>query len=235
MNDACVPLMKMHYWIWNNSINVILKNVREIISRYQLSKDNKEGFLRLRHDYNEGILRNEPALFCLIMHAFNYSLHLNNAGEFNAPSGAGRSYFNPSLENKLVQAHKEIEKYMEDINTNVQFYNMDFEKVYRTTGNNVYFVDPPYSATISKQPYRVGGLRWTEDHDRRLFALLDSINARGDLFVFTNCMVNNGVHNLPLENWAPKYTLHPVRVDYTNSSYQRKNAGETQEVIITNF
>lgn len=235
VNDACKPLMDLHYWIWNNNIHVILKNVREIINRYELSKDNKEGFLRLRHDYNEGILRNAPALYCLITHAFNYSLHLNKNLDFNAPSGAGRSYFNNSLENKLVLAHEEITKYMEADNVNVQFSSVDFEKVTGATGKCVYFVDPPYSATISKQPYRVGGLSWTEEHDRRLFSLLDSINEKGDFFMFTNCLVNNGVHNRPLSEWSQKYTVVPVRVDYTNCSYQRKNAGDTQEVIIKNF
>ena len=55
---------------------------------------------------------------------------------------------------------------------------------------------------------------------------------------FTNAISNNGVTNTILENWIANhdnYVVTPVSIDYTNCSYQRKNGGRTDEVIITNF
>lgn len=40
-------------------------------------------------------------LYCLLTHAFNYQIVFNSKGEYNMPSGAGRSYFSPQLEEKL--------------------------------------------------------------------------------------------------------------------------------------
>ena len=60
----------------------------------------------------------------------------------------------------------------------------------------------------------------------------------GNYFVFTNAISNNGVTNTILENWIAShdnYVVTPVSIDYTNCSYQRKNGGRTDEVIITNF
>ena len=101
--------------------------------------------------------------------------------------------------------------------------------------NAVFYADPPYSACISKHPYRVGNIKWTADEDRRLFECLDYINKNGGKFILSNVLTNNGVHNIPLKNWASSYVVNPIEVSYQNSSYQRKNNGKTEEVLITNF
>lgn len=99
----------------------------------------------------------------------------------------------------------------------------------------VFFIDPPYSASISKHPYRIGNLKWTEDDDRKLFEYMDKIDELGGKFVFTNVFENNGIQNLPLQEWSKEYNVQHVNVDYTNCNYQRLNKGNTDEVIITNF
>lgn len=237
-------LVKLHNWIEYYPLSKILKEIDNIISIYELSKTNKEGFLRLREKYNNDINNGgifDPAeLYCLITHAYNYQLHTNKNNEFNAPSGAGRSYFNPALRQKLINMKEYIDKQIAsgkrimitggDCMDFVHCLNYEngFEDV-------VFYVDPPYSASISKHPYRMGNIKWTADEDRKLFECLDFIDSKNGKFIFSNVTSNNGVTNFPLLNWADSYKVNPIAVDYTNCSYQRKNNGKTEEVIITNF
>lgn len=239
--DKCSELVRLHNWIICSPLDKVLAEINKIIADYDLSKDNKEGFLKLREDYNGWVTRggfNPAMLFCLITHAYNYQLHTNKKGEFNAPSGAGRSWFNPSLRKKLINIREHVEEHKD---TNFLFIagdGMDFVRCLKYENgfkDVVFYVDPPYSACISKHPYRVGNIKWNEDEDRKLFECLDYIHENKGRFIFSNVLSNNGVHNIPLKRWADSYYIHPIAVDYENCSYQRKNGGKTEEVIITNF
>ena len=233
--DACKELISMHNWVKQHmSAESLLADIDLIISAYTLDKKNKEGFLRLREDYNAyarcgGLSPRQ--LYALITHSFNYSLQTNKSGEFNVPFGKDKSCFNKSLRKKLTNWKNALDEVK-----NITFTSGDFDN-YRDFTNCILFVDPPYSASISKHPYRIGNIKWTEEEDRRLFKYLDYMGNSGNLFIFTNATENNGTTNLPLLHWIDKhkYTSTPVSVDYTGCNYQRKNNGKTNEVIITNF
>lgn len=238
--DKCEELIKIHNWIMFTPTENILTDIYTVIDQYKLSKINKDGFLSLRTDFNNLVNQgtfSAPMLYCLIMHSFNYSLHLNKKGEFNAPFGKERSCFSSAMQNKLI-AFKEYMDKLKDKNFLITAqdsleYASKLVPEYLHTA--VFFIDPPYSASISKHPYRVGNVSWKEDDDRKLFNLLDWISKNNGRFIFTNVLRNNGKENIPLQEWAKGYNITPVAVDYSNCNYQRKNNGETNEVIITNF
>lgn len=244
--DKCAELIKIHDWIASTPLDKLLEQIRTTIDKYELSKENKAGFLQLREDYNTGVASNKFSaceLYCLIMHSYNYQLHTNKKREFNAPSGAGRSWFNPSIEKKLINMKNHLSKVKNkpvllsgDV---LSLINKDNETFRKATKNDfskiVFYVDPPYSASVSKHPYRVGNVKWDVDEDRKLFDCLDYIHENNGKFILSNVTTNNGIRNIPLQRWAGKYKLNPIEVQYTNCSYQRKNSGKTEEVIITNF
>lgn len=241
--DVCRELINIHTWIQYTPIENLLSDIAGVIRTYNLSKTNKEGFLKLREDYNRMYasrgLRDPLRLFCLVMHSFNYSLHLNSKGEFNCPAGTGRSYFNESLKQKLIAYKEYLTEASKTSSITFQTYdglNFSWDKVRSEDLKDVVvFADPPYSAAISKHPYRVGSVKWTEDEDRKLLEVLDRVNELGGKFIFTNVFSNNGMTNLPLIKWAENYNTHRVGVDYSNCNYQRSNKGDTDEVIIYNF
>ena len=232
-NDKCAELISIHRWVRNRSKAELFEQIDEIISQYGLNKQNKEGFLKLRRDYNSKLDLNPCQLFALVTHSFNYSLHTNSKGEFNAPFGANRSCFNDSLRKRLGEFKSALDKH----GNNILFNSLDFEHGIEFSGvkDTVYFVDPPYSATKSKQPYRVKGVMWNEKEDARLFDKLDYIHNSGGYFVLTDVISNNGCENVTLKEWAKKYNIEDVSVSYDNASYQRKNLGRTREVIVSNF
>lgn len=254
--DGCPELISLHKWVVESDDPV--GEIKSIIKAYGLSKDNKEGFLALRTAYNsditQGLEGNPAELYCLITHSFNYSLHLNKKREFNAPSGAGRSYFSKSLETKLINIREHIKNVAQrapvfhTLKLSEWGEEIDFlSECNDITGelsscidedslvDYVFFVDPPYSAAVSKHPYRIGDLRWGVAEDKILLDLLDDINSRGGKFVFTNAILNNGVENKPLMDWMVKYKVHHVDVQYYNCNYQRMNNTDTDEVIIYNY
>ena len=232
-NDKCAELISIHRWVRDSSKAELFEQIDGVILQYGLNKQNKEGFLKLRRDYNSELGLNPCRLFALVTHSFNYSLHTNSKGEFNAPFGANRSCFNDSLRERL----DEFKSALDEHNNDILFHNMDFEYCIDVNGikDTVYFVDPPYSATKSKQPYRVKGVKWDEKEDARLFKNLDDIHNSGGYFVLTNVISNNGCENVALKEWAQKYNIEDVSVSYENASYQRKNVGKTREVIVSNF
>ena len=245
--DKCNELIKLHVHFEHTPKDVLLKEIDDTIAFYGLSKDNKQGYLKLREDFNNLIHENQfdpVKLYCLITHSFNYQLHLNKKGEYNVPSGVGRSHFNSSLRQKVINYKEHLEKSIKNDSGKYlpQFaytYGdaMDFVHCLKAEEfpNAVFYADPPYSASISKHPYRVGNIHWTEEEDRKLFDCLDYINENGGKFILSNVFENNGATNIPLITWAEKYKVNPIEVDYTFCSYQRKNNGNTKEVIITNF
>ena len=108
-NDKCKPLVNIFRHLNSN----FLPEVEKTIKRYNLSKTNKDGFLKLRADYNSCLQtmsdrKNAVDLYCLLTHAFNYQIAFNSKGEYNMPSGAGRSYFSPQLKSKLQAYIKKI-------------------------------------------------------------------------------------------------------------------------------
>ena len=238
--DKNEDLIKIHKWVQTHAVEEVLTDIYTIINMYELSKTNKDGFLKLRADYNNQVrngVKSIPMLYCLVMHSFNYSLHTNNKGEFNAPSGATRSYFNNETRKKIMQYKAELDKYSENKLVYEVKDILNDESYPVPINETVFFVDPPYSAALSKHPYRVAGIKWDESADRKLLDILSNINDKQGKFVFTNVLENNGVSNIPLRKWVENnnFLMYPVNVDYTNSSYQRKNYGTTKEVIITNF
>lgn len=131
-NDKSAPLVN----IFKNLDDDFLNEVDEIIKKYNLSKTNKQGFLNLRQYYNSHLSsmtdrENAVILYCLLTHSFNYQIAFNSKGEYNMPSGAGRSYFTPQLKAKL-SAYINAKR-----NNDISFLSEDFTNI------NIEELSPP--------------------------------------------------------------------------------------------
>ena len=68
------------------------------MKKFNLSKQNQEGFLELRKQYNE--YRDIRDLFVLVAYAFNHQIRFNSKGEYNMPFGKDRSEYNKKYEDE---------------------------------------------------------------------------------------------------------------------------------------
>ena len=232
-NDKCKPLVN----IFKHLDSHFITEVENIISKYSLSKTNKEGFLKLRADYNSCLQtmsdrKNAVELYCLLTHAFNYQIAFNSKGEYNMPSGAGRSYFSPQLKSKLQAYIQKIEEINIIFNDN-DFHNLDLDTI---PCNAFFYCDPPYLITTGAYE-RDYFCKWSENYERELYNLLDILNHKGFMFALSNVIEHKGKTNEILKEWSKKYNIHYLDKDYKNCNYHTKDksANSSVEVLVTNY
>lgn len=83
-----------------------IKELNQIIDKYQLSKTNEDGFKKLRVDYNQ---KPTPIkLMVLSYYSFNFQIRFNNLKQYNSSFGKNRSYFSCSAKDKVVKSIKRL-------------------------------------------------------------------------------------------------------------------------------
>lgn len=239
LNDACWQMTETLKYFRDNSFEKIIADIDKVIKEYSLSKTNKEGYLRLREDFNEEPylkLVFDPVMFyCLTTHSFNYNIHINSSGKFSVPFGSNRSYFNESLRAKLEAFQWELHENKDKITIKNESFEVLVSKAERIIPKSMFYCDPPYysSDDAYSRIYYLG--KWDEAKERKLYETLDFINDHGGSFLLSNVLENNGKTNHILTEWCKKYNVTRVLSDFENCNYQRKNNGSTNEVIIRNY
>ena len=239
LNDACWQMTETLKYFRDNDFSKIIAEIEKYIKLYKLSIDNKEGYLKLREDYNtEPYLQLvfDPAMFyCLATHSFNYNIHINSSGKFSVPSGYRRCYFNKSIRSNLEMFQWELHENRDRIAIKNEDYLTLVSKAERIIPDSMFYVDPPYYSSDSsyERVYYLG--KWDEPKERALYKALDYINEKGGSFLLSNVIENNGETNEILKEWCQKYNVVKVSSDFTNCNYQRKNKGNTTEVLVRNY
>lgn len=205
-----------------------LRKIDGYISSYDLSKENKEGYLALRELYNKG--KSDPLmLYTLICYSFNNQIRFNNKGAYNMPFGKDRSSFNQTLREKFIIFVQRLQS-ME-----IQFSSKDFRELdLDTLGENDFvYCDPPYLITVASYNENGG---WGEQAERDLLAKLDTLDKAGVKFGLSNVFESKGKENIILKEWAKGYTVHYLDHTYSNCSYHKKDKQSKDiEVFITNY
>src|SRR5690606_20113255 len=115
------------------------------ITKYQLTKENKQGFESLRKSYSK--TQSPLELFTLICYSFNNLMRFNSRGEFNVPFG--RREFNESIEKNLIEFHRVIST--RPFIFTCGSYNIPLNLLSK---RDFIYIDPPYlisSAVYNKQ------------------------------------------------------------------------------------
>ena len=228
-NDSEKVIIDLYNDWKNGECNELLRILKETISKYELSKTNKEGFEKIRKDYNDG--NKEWFMFyAMLMHSFNYQIRFNKNGEYNMPFGKDRSCFNQSTENNFINFVNEIH------NKNIFFTNKDFTelKIEKLKEDDFVYCDPPYLITCASYNEKDG---WNETKEKQLLKLLDSLNDNNIKFALSNVLENKGKRNEILIEWCKKYNVHYLNNSYSNCNYHAKDKSKnsTVEVLITNY
>lgn len=220
-NDLNLPVVQILEYIHRNETDEILGEIDKIIKQYDLSKINKEGYLRLRNYFNELESKQSVILYVLICYAFNNQMRFNSKGEFNMPFG--ERYFNPTLRERFIEFSEAIS------NKGCKFTNADFREFIGVAfgENDFLYCDPPYfnsTATYNEN----GG--WTNTDEEDLRDMLATSNVKWALS-------NNLKTNLTLKDWAENhdYKIHYLNTTYGNCNYQKKDKTKDIEVLITNY
>lgn len=228
-NDTETHVCKLLEYLYQTETEISIKQIHELINNYNLSKENTEGFLKLREDYNNDITKNKHiAFYTMICYAFNYQIRFNQQGKYNMPFGKNRSSFNPTLEKKFIAFVNQIKS------KKCLFFNFDYnvllhQKWFNPTENDLVYLDPPYFNSVASYNENGG---WTEEKERELLHSIDSLDKKGIRFALSN---NLKYENKLLNEWINKYNVHYLSHDYNNCNYQKKDKTKDIEILVTNY
>jgi len=240
INDGNWQLIRFLEYLRDTCTAVVLEDIDKWIKFFDLSKTNKEGYLKAREYYN--VFSNKdynfnPALFyALVSHSFSHNITFNSSQEFNVPAGTNRSSFNSSLREKLIKFSNKITE-VHPTTTGAKFNDLLgilFAAEHKSLAEYMFYVDPPYFVADSVYS-RIHGLKWTEKNERDLYNYLDMIDSYKGSFLLSNTVEDNGKVNSILKEWMTKYNVIEVDMSYKNCNYQRKNSGETREILVKNY
>jgi DNA adenine methylase (dam) len=223
-NDLEKHVVDLMRYLNNSDTSVLLTEVDSLIEKYNLSKENAQGFNELRNYYNEK--DSSPMVFyTMICYAFNYQIRFNQNGKYNMPFGKSRSSFNSTLRQKFIEFVEKLH------NKNCKFSNISFDEFnfLSLTRNDLVYCDPPYFNSVAAYNEQGG---WTEEHEQTLLDILDKLNETGIRFALSN---NLKYKNPLLDEWKDKYNVHYLNGDYSNCNYQKKDKSKDIEVLITNY
>lgn len=226
-NDVNQYVASIFKGLVENDVDIIVDKIENIISEYQLSKTNKEGFEKLRDDYNNG--KNDwITLYTLMCHSFNHQFRFNNNHQYNSSFGKNRSYFSDRQRNDLFSMKRKL-------STDIVVSSDDFRDIDYSDFDeyDLLYFDPPYYNSVGNYNDGKRGFEgWTKKHEIQLLELLDKLNEQGTRWALSN---NLKYDNEFLDKWKDKYRIHYLNGDYVNCNYHKIDRSKDIEVLITNY
>lgn len=222
-----------------NGIEYYIKNNKKIAKTGKINSGldeyNKEGYLKLRKEYNK--TKNPLLLYILLVFSFNYQMRFNSKKEFNMP--VGRGDWNLSMQDKLFSYIEEIQK--KDIEFKISSFEAISENfIKKVNKNDLFYFDPPY--LISNAVYNESD-GWNVELEKKLLNILELLLKHDKKFVLSNVLTHKGNTNEYLLEFINKNKekINVEKIDehkYKSFGSMRKiNSKEnnTQEIIISNF
>ena len=219
---------------FRNGFKYYKERIFENNSNNGLKEYNKEGFYKLRDNYNSLIDKTtEEAflkLYILLLYGFNNDLRFNSKGEFNLP--VGKTDFNKT---NVLKLKNYLEK-IKGIKAHYICSNFDSKKVLNFINKaDFIYIDPPY--LITNATYNESN-KWNNQCEHRLLNLLDSLILNNKKFVLSNVLRKKNKMNEPLYYWTEKnkenIEIYHMKYSYSSASYNKKiREGHEDEIIVT--
>ncbi len=220
------PFVERLIQSFSGDVYSYLMYVSKLINKYNLSPNNKNGYLALRKKYNETSMekRDPRMLYTLILYGFQQQIRFNTSHEFNNP--AGSRWFNEFLLSKFIA----FARYSRT--KNVEYRNVSFDQLIdEVTPDTLVYADPPYRSTLGVYNDGKRGFEgWTITHERNLCGFLDSVSERGSLFMLSYVLQVNDFFNEEVSNWANERHYNIINIEVPQGRYNNR-----REVLITNY
>lgn len=247
LNDIDTSVYELHKFLMEQSKNPkeFFSTVESIVTEYGLSRSfkedvipsdlkiqwkktyyarfNKNGFQKLRDDFNRAEQRNLFSLYILLIYGFNRMLRFNSNGRFNLPVG------NVDFNNNVVDA---LNDYFDLVKTkSIRWHNLDYVDFINSvdiTKEDFIYLDPPYLITFSEY-----NKLWNEDKEKQFIDVLENLNKAGARFAVSNVTHYKGKENTVFNKWAKDYNVFSIKSNYI--SYHDNTIKDFKEVLVTNY
>jgi DNA adenine methylase len=220
-NDIQHQLIDMYMYFYTKNENDAISEVNDYINFYNLSKYNKEGYNKLKDDYNN--TGNPILLFLLCRFSFNYQIRFNKYKKFNMPFGYLRSMFTDNSKLMFMDFIKEI------CTKKIEFSSKYFSEL-KINNNDFVYCDPPYDNSDTTY-----NLKWRKKDEINLYNWLDNLNSRKIKFVLSSVLIHKECTNFELLEFSKRYTMIDIDISYKRCNHQLKDRTcKTEEVLIFN-
>lgn len=231
-NDMNYRINELFRFFNKHDSDELVTMINDRITKYGLSKTNKEAYLKFRKDYNKN--PNPLDLYVLVSYSYNYQFRFNNSMEFNNPFGKNRSSFSKNMENNLRMFVDKLHT-IDAVFTDEMFDKFDTSKL---SIHDFVYMDPPYLITTGNyNDGNRGFINWKEEQEKKMYQLMDDLTNRHIKFALSNVLDHKGQSNDLLKRYIKMHNnIFVTHLNYTyrNSSYNTKNK-ESDEVLITNY
>jgi len=247
LNDIDTNVINIHKYLISNAENQtsFFNQINEKIGEYNLShsyikdivpqslknewkktyyaKFNKDGFNKLKKDYNQSENKNVLDLYIMLIYGFNRMLRFNSKGEYNLP--VGNVDFNRNVYDALIN-YFAISR-----NRKLNFSNLDFIDFFKKIKfkeNDFVYIDPPYLITFSEY-----NKLWNKETEKKLIDLIDYLDDINVNFAISNVTHYKGKVNELFLKWSEKYNSFSIKSNYI--SYHDNTRKKFNEVLVTNY
>ncbi len=247
LNDRDKYLVGLHKHLirFSKSPNIFFKKVKKTLKKYGLSRSyekdiipknlrkkfvktyyaqfNKQGYTKLKNDFNKNTKIDYTSLYILLILGFNRILRFNSNGKFNLP--VGNVDFNKNTVTALNNYFKIIK------NKKIKFHNHDYKKFLNKINfkkNDFLYCDPPYLITAGEY-----NKYWNENDEIDLLKKLDELNKRKIKWALSNVIEYRGKKNKILIDWSKKYKSYKIKSNYI--SFNDNTIKSFKEVLIQNL
>ena len=203
--------------------DIVPDELKEKHKKTYYAKFNKNGFDKLKSDFNNERKFNLYKFYVLLIYGFNRMIRFNSLGKYNLPVG------NVDFNSNVVVA---LENYFEKVkNETIKWHNMDyadFLKKVKPNKNDFLYFDPPYLITFSEY-----NKLWNEGNEKKMIQVLNALNKKNIRFAVSNVVLYKNKKNDIFSAWAKNYNVIPIKSNYI--SYHDNSIKTFKEVLITNY
>lgn len=219
-NDINFAVANILQMFKNEDTATLLTFIEKTIKKYNLSKNNKDSYIKIREDYNIKYRNRDKGywyLYVVILYGFQQQIRFNSNYEFNNP--VGESGYSDSVKEKIVSFCRRIKE------INITFHIGDYQKIDKfIDADTIVYIDPPYLITLgSYNDGKRGFNGWNTSEEQRLLTFLDTLINKGCKIVISNILENKGRTNNQLQKWLQ---CHNVEI------LEKKFRGRNEKLII---
>jgi len=216
---------KIEYYNLSRSFkeDIVPLSLKKKWNKTYYAKFNREGYEKLKNDFNRKNKKDYFDLYLLLIYGFNRIIRFNSKGEFNIP--VGNVDFNKNVYNSLKEYFKVVKM------KKIELYNynfIDFIHKIRFEEDDFIYFDPPYLITNSEY-----NKIWDENSEKNLITILDILGKNKINFAISNVIEYKGKENSIFIDWAKNYNL--VRINSNYISFHDNSIKNFTEVLVMNY
>jgi DNA adenine methylase Dam len=228
VNDIIPPLVNLYKELKSSSWESIEYNIR----KYVVDKNDRQGYLDLRDEFNKPENCNNPYMFFVLVQSCTNNMMRFSGDGITKPYKFNQTHGVRMVSDKTWDKLKSFYNKIQPLD--ITFLNMDYYKtldiIKETKGSFVYLDSPYGTKDFTESGY---SCYWKKTHEDALWDYIDELNDNNIRFLMSNVSYSKGVQH-PNYNRMTKYNVVDINYDYQKVA-RIKEQGRTQEVIIKNF